>query len=149
MNLFEAQKQAQILMIQHGLIDWSFKFNNRKSAYGLCSYTKRTIFLSEQLVPYMKESEVKNTILHEIAHALVGPGHNHNHVWRRKAREIGCNANRTSSYDAAHAVAKYSATCPCCNMEHHANRMPKRGHWCKCTGRTFRPQDKLVYIQQY
>jgi len=149
MNLHEAQETAKKLMIEHGLYDWSFGFNQRRSAYGLCSYTKRKIFLSEKLVPHMEEKEVINTILHEIAHALVGAGHGHGYVWQRKALEIGCNAKRTAAYDAAHAVAKYIAECPHCGITHKANRLPKRSHWCRCTGRTFRPEDKLVYVQQY
>ena len=33
--------------------------------------------------------EVRDTILHEIAHALVGPGHGHDAVWKAKCVEVG------------------------------------------------------------
>lgn len=33
--------------------------------------------------------DLENTILHEVAHALVGPGFGHNQTWMEKAREIG------------------------------------------------------------
>jgi SNF2 family DNA or RNA helicase len=36
------------------------------------------------------DAELINTIRHEVAHAIVGPGHGHNEVWADKAREIGC-----------------------------------------------------------
>ena len=49
------------------------------------------------------DEEVKNTLLHEIAHALVGPGHRHNRVWRQKAREIGCDAKVTHNLNFSEA----------------------------------------------
>lgn len=30
-----------------------------------------------------------DTVAHEVAHALVGPAHGHDAVWRRKAVELG------------------------------------------------------------
>ena len=33
--------------------------------------------------------EIRNTILHEIAHALVGNENVHNLVWKKKALELG------------------------------------------------------------
>ena len=149
MNIHEAKRLALQLMSQHGLTDWNFDFNNRKHAFGVCSYRRKTIFLSRLTTPQMPDDGVKNTILHEIAHALVGHSHGHDHVWRSKAIEIGCDGSRTNHYDEVNLRYKYLAECPCCGITHKASRLPKRGHWCKCTGRSFRPQDKLNYIQQY
>ena len=39
------------------------------------------------------EATIRDTILHEIAHALT-PGQHHNDVWRRKATAIGCTGQR-------------------------------------------------------
>lgn len=33
--------------------------------------------------------EIENTILHEIAHAIVGVGHGHRLKWQEKAIELG------------------------------------------------------------
>jgi hypothetical protein len=33
---------------------------------------------------------VKNSILHELAHVLVGKGHGHDEIWFRKALDLGC-----------------------------------------------------------
>jgi predicted SprT family Zn-dependent metalloprotease len=149
MTLFEAKELALRLMISHKLTDWRFEFNNRKGAFGVCSYSKKTIYLSRITTPQMTDKAVINTILHEIAHALVGAGHGYNYVWRRKAIEIGCDGSRCNHYEEVNIRYKYIAVCPCCGKEIGANRKPKRSHWCRCTGRTFRPQDKLNYIQQY
>ena len=41
---------------------------------------------------------IKNTILHEIAHAIVGYGVSaHGSEWKRMAMSIGCNGQRCSS----------------------------------------------------
>ena len=53
--------------------------------------------------------EIKNTILHEIAHALVGSQHGHSQIWRKKAREIGCDASRC--HHIVFSKPKYILTC--------------------------------------
>jgi len=61
---------------------------------GQCfSRTKKLIQLQPTYVELNEESSVRNTILHEIAHALT-PNHNHNKFWKRKAIEIGCDGKR-------------------------------------------------------
>ena len=42
-------------------------------------------------------SDVRDTILHEIAHAIVGPGHGHDAVWQTAERRIGCTPKRCST----------------------------------------------------
>jgi hypothetical protein len=154
MELQEAKKLALKLMGMHLNDRWRFKFMNSKRAIGQCAQIRGVdagwIKLSMHMIPVMNEAEVKNTILHEIAHALVGAHHGHNSIWRRKALEIGCNGNRTSNLSVANQMQyKYKATCPCCGNVSGMSRQPKRDYWCKCTGRTFRSEDKLVWVQQY
>ena len=150
----EAKELALKLMGEHLNDLWSFDWMNSKRAIGQCRQIRGRdygwIRLSKHMIPALTEKQVKNTILHEIAHALVGVHHGHNYVWQRKAMEIGCDGNRVASYDVANQVRyKYLAKCPCCHKTHGASRKPKRSHWCTCTNRTFRPEDKLVYVQQY
>jgi hypothetical protein len=38
--------------------------------------------------------DIKNTILHEIAHAIVGENHGHRQVWQEKAIELGVKFRR-------------------------------------------------------
>lgn len=109
MNTHAAFNMAYRLMLDHGLSDkgWTFVWNKRKRAYGLCSYRDRTIQLSMPLVEHMTETEVKDTILHEIAHALVGPGYGHGKVWKAMARKIGANPQATAATEAAKMVATW------------------------------------------
>ena len=148
MNLFEAKKLTLDLMSNHNLTHWKFKWHNRKTTFGICYYTRETIGLSQILIPKMSVEEVTNTILHEIAHALVGVGYGHNYVWQRKAIEIGCDGNRTADYGIV-VESKYVATCKGCGKKIGAHRKPKRKHWCLCDNRRFEPEMELNYVQQY
>jgi SWI/SNF-related matrix-associated actin-dependent regulator 1 of chromatin subfamily A len=90
-----ASKILREKMTEHGLNDWSARLNpvSLDSSFqymGLCSHKDKTIILNAHHVDMHEEKDVVNTILHEIAHALVGPFAGHNEVWAEKAREIGC-----------------------------------------------------------
>jgi predicted SprT family Zn-dependent metalloprotease len=73
MKIQEAQHLAISYMELHNLKDWTFNFHGRKSQLGTCSYKSKTIYLSRLWVETLDEKEILDTILHEIAHALVGP----------------------------------------------------------------------------
>src|SRR5688572_10705180 len=88
-RLLEIRKFAMQLLSIHGVGDWTFRFNKRKTGMGLCVYTRRTIELSLYFVSRNLPEEILDTLLHEIAHALVGPDHGHDEVWKRKCIEIG------------------------------------------------------------
>ncbi|MEM9915799.1 MAG: SprT-like domain-containing protein, partial [Planctomycetota bacterium] len=75
MDLPSAGQLALSLMQHHGLADagWTFRFNQRKRSLGLCNYTTQRIELSAPFVTRNDEPEVRDVILHEIAHALTPP----------------------------------------------------------------------------
>jgi len=115
MDLYEARKLAIELMDKHELLlsGWYLSFDNAKRRFGCCNYGLKQISLSKHLVSLNAEADVKNTILHEIAHALVGFKHHHDWVWKTKAMEIGCTGDRCySSKNVATPEAKYLLVCP-------------------------------------
>lgn len=133
MNLNEAKVLACELMQQHGLLDsgWYFEFDKAKCRYGCCFYSLKKITLSAPLTEIRDESWVRNTVLHEIAHALVGRKNGHNEVWRAKAIELGCNGSRCS--DDVSLKGKWKAVCPN-NHIFYRHRKPKRKSSCgKCS----------------
>lgn len=101
MNTDKALGMALHHMEKHGLDDWSFEWTRAVREYGRCNYSRKVIYLSKVLSAVVDELHVLDTILHEIAHALVGPGHHHNDIWKAKAKELGCTPNATCarSYD--------------------------------------------------
>lgn len=102
-------QRARSLLEQHHLTGWSFQFDNGRKRAGCCQYTTQVISLSYAFVQQAAEAEITDTILHEIAHALVGKAHNHDEVWRTKACEIGCSGRRC--HDRQFVPPRYIVTC--------------------------------------
>jgi predicted SprT family Zn-dependent metalloprotease len=139
MDLFKAQTLANDLMKQHNLIasGWWFSFDNAKRRFGVCNYGLKKIGLSTHLVKLNDESRVRNTILHEIAHALVGRKHGHDAVWRAKAIEIGCDGKRCySSEEVTKPEARYVGICPN-GHTHRRHKKAKRTISCGKCCKTF------------
>lgn len=142
MNLDAAKNLALELMEQHGLLieKWFFEWSRSKKVAGSCTYRIKRIVLSKPLTELSDEKDVRDTILHEIAHALT-PNHGHDWIWQRKAKEIGCNGqrcyggNECSIIIAHNKIAKYKAVC-INGHENFCNRLPKGKHSCgKCSRR--------------
>lgn len=78
MNVTEALWLYAELAEKHGLEDWKIVLDTRtETRAGLCSHRKRTISISKWFVEQAPADEIRNVMLHEIAHALVGPGKGH------------------------------------------------------------------------
>ena len=70
MNLKDAEELALSLMRKHGLSHWEFGFDRAKRRFGACNFSKKRISLSKYLTEVNEIEQVRDTILHEIAHAL-------------------------------------------------------------------------------
>ena len=155
MDLREAQTLARTAMRAHGLTGWTFAFNNRKGAFGVCYHDRKQIKLSSILTQHASKAQVQQTIGHEIAHALVGHEAGHGPVWRHQMRAMGLVPDRCGEASDAQKVvlrasAKYVVTCAVAGTEMGTlNRIVKRrtnrktgrtliyqGHRCKCHGVT-------------
>ena len=114
MNLATAETIARKEMDSHNLHAWDFKFDEAKRRYGLTTYSTMTISMSRHLTQLNDERQFRDTLLHEIAHALVGSGNGHNRKWQYQARQIGCTGYRTYGSEVTKPKAKWRATCPHC-----------------------------------
>ena len=99
----DALQLGATLFEQHNLQGWRLTLDHARRRAGLCDYSNKTISLSRHYVRHADKEHIKDTLLHEIAHALVGPHHGHDAVWRQKAREIGCTATRCHQLEFSHA----------------------------------------------
>ena len=147
MNLEKALEMGFEVMTKYGLIEtWDFKFDGAKRRFGLCNYRNHTISLSMHLVSLNNEKEVMATILHEVAHALVGPNHGHNFLWQAKAIELGCNGTRCYSKEVITPPRKAIGVCPVCGHTAHRHRMPRKLNSCgKCDPIKFNPKFQLMW----
>lgn len=131
METEKAKDMAHDLMHQHGLEHWYFKFDGAKKRFGVCNYRTKTISLSRILTEMNDVKHVKDTILHEIAHALVGPIAGHGPVWKMKAKEIGASPTRCAHDDVKVPEAKYIMECKTCKKQISFYKRPKNKRACK------------------
>ena len=73
--------------------------------------------------------DVLDTILHEVAHAIVGAGHGHDRVWARKMRELGLSPDRQVRV-APPTPFTWVASCEC-GRTFGFYRKPTRTYICK------------------
>ena len=81
----------------HNITGWSLEFNKSRSNGGHCDYIRKKIFISNFLLdnPIISDEDVKDVILHEIAHILAGFTEKHSEIWKNIALKIGCSGNVT------------------------------------------------------
>jgi predicted SprT family Zn-dependent metalloprotease len=123
MTLAEARELANQLMEKHKhLPHWSFHFDRSKVRFGRCNYGKKQISLSKYLVELNDEPEVRDTILHEIAHALLPRRAGHGAKWQAVALSIGCSGRRCYGPEIARPSPKFKGTCPVCRSVIYRHR---------------------------
>ncbi len=147
MDLKTTQELAIQLMTLHGLTQkgWIFEFDNSKVRFGVCRYRRKLISLSKTLVELNDEYEVKDTILHEIAHALT-PGAHHGWAWQQKCIEIGARPNRCyTSVEVNTPSLRYQFKCVCGTLHQRAKKPSDRKSACKCQSNI--PWSKKVLIE--
>ena len=80
---------ARGLMDEHGLAEWTFAFLEAKRRLGDCNFDERVIRIGRAHALDASEAEIRDTILHEIAHALAGPEACHGPQWKPIAKRVG------------------------------------------------------------
>ncbi|GGD22419.1 SprT-like domain-containing protein [Nocardioides daphniae] len=139
MELTEAQRLAERLMAEHGLAGWTFRFDRARRRAGLCVFSTQVISLSAPLTRLHSEAEVRDTVLHEIAHALVGPGEGHSERWRATAVRIGSSGRRCVDAEAPRVPGAWVGVCSAGHrVERH--RAPQRVASCRECAPGFRPE---------
>ena len=144
MEVTKALAMGRSLMREHGLEGWRLVADRAKTRAGVCRYGRRQIGISAPLTALHDEAEVRDTILHEIAHALVGPEHGHDAVWRAKAIEIGSSGERCVSPDAPRVAGDWLGRCPA-GHERSRHRAPTRLASCGRCSRTFDPRHLFTW----
>jgi predicted SprT family Zn-dependent metalloprotease len=154
MDLDAVASLARDLMDQHGLDNVPLAFDRSKTVIGWCHHRAmgdyswvEKIVLSKEFMKILPEDEIRDVILHEIAHALAPFNAYHDIRWQVIAKRIGaepvaCKATSISPPGA------YKAICPN-GHESEQYRLPrKRVYTCgRCSPRVFNPRVVLSYYR--
>lgn len=132
MQLKEAQTLANDLLKTHKLKgEWSFRFDNAKRRFGCCNYTRKEISLSKHLTLLNDHEQVRETLIHEIAHALT-PGDHHGKTWQAKCIELGIKPERCYKANEVEAPkAKFLLVCTNCDLKVPRMRRSRKTYVCK------------------
>jgi len=81
---------------------------------------------------HIPEEQVRDTILHEIAHAIAGHKAGHGWQWKAECRRIGANPNRTADLPQdmvlglKEKIANYKAVCTKCDNVYMFYRLTEK-----------------------
>ena len=153
MDSYDVALFALNKLSEHGLTlkGWYFEFNRSIKAIGKCNYAKKRIYFSENWL-HLPEKEIKDVILHEIAHALT-PGEGHGKKWKKMCLLIGAKPERCkllTSEEKSKIKYKYTATCKKCGRNVGFSRKWKYNKSCgKCSPAGFNSNYLLTVKQNY
>lgn len=155
MDITEAAHLARTLMNAHGLGHIPFQFNRAKRTLGMCTwernqfdftYRVKNISLSREFVPLLPEDEVRDVILHEIAHALTNDPHEHHGArWRMIARQIGAKPQRCAT-PSARPTGSITRRCSA-GHEDTQHRLPLRVKSCSVCSTVWKKDHVFTYFR--
>ena len=90
---------ARRLMDEHGLTGWTLAFVEAKRRLGDCHFRHRVIRISRTHALGGSKEQIRDTVLHEIAHAIAGREAGHGPLWKVTARRIGATP-RAKAYES-------------------------------------------------
>ena len=105
------------LMDYHGLEGWTFKIDVTRSTRraGQCRYRVKEIGVTREYALKASPADLKQTIIHEIAHAFTRGAH-HGTEWKNKMKELGADPKRC--HDTTWTEPRAWILCSKCDKEH-------------------------------
>ncbi|GAA1469737.1 SprT-like domain-containing protein [Microbacterium thalassium] len=131
-ELRDVRRWADALITLHLDASWTFAFDNAKRRAGLCDYTRKRISVSRYLAARYDDDTNHQTLLHEVAHALAGPGAGHGPRWKAQARELGYVGGTTHRGETATDLAPWVGVCPGGHVAYRHRRVTRATSCAKC-----------------
>ncbi|MFV0320655.1 MAG: SprT-like domain-containing protein [Microbacterium sp.] len=146
-DLHRVRGWADALIRLHLDDSWSFGFDNAKRRAGLCDFQRRRISLSRYLAARYDDDTNHQTLLHEVAHALAGPGTGHGAAWKTIARDLGYVGGTTHHGETATELAPWVGHCPSGHVVYR-HRRPTRATSCAQCAPRFDAQFTLTWTRR-
>ena len=135
-DLDVVRREAEALIRTHLDASWTFAFDNAKRRAGACDYTRQRITVSRYLAARYDDETNRQTLLHEVAHALAGPDAGHGPRWKRIAAGLGYRGGVTHRGETAVELAPWVGVCPSGHTVYR-HRKPTRLMSCARCARRF------------
>ena len=116
-KLIFINRAANEIMQAYGLLEdgWRFEISNTKQSVGRCRHAPDRIIEYSKWYLDETDEQILDTILHEIAHALVGPGHGHDDMWKQMCLMVGAKPDRL--VEDVQSTIKYNYVLKCVNPD--------------------------------
>lgn len=146
----ELIREWEIQKAKWGLDDWELRFSNQKRHLGYCRPKKKIISISKAFMETNSFNVMRDTLLHEIAHALhfLETGKtNHSNGWKKYALRVGCEPKRCATGQGlCMPKGNYIGVCPVCGKETHFYRKVRRSYSCSHCTKRYDSRFKLTII---
>lgn len=129
------RREAELLIATHLDATWSFAFDNAKRRAGACDFTRRRLTVSRYLSARYDDDTNRQTLLHEVAHALAGAEAGHGARWKRIARSIGYTGGVTHHGETATELAAWVGRCPNGHVAYRHRRATRATSCARCSPR--------------
>lgn len=146
-ELHRVRAWAEALIRLHLDDSWHFAFDAAKQRAGLCDFARKRISVSRYLAARFADDEIHQVLLHEVAHALAGPGAGHGPRWQHVARELGYEGGTTHHGETATELAPWVGRCPAGHTAYRYRR-PTRAMSCAKCSRVFDPQHAFRWVKR-
>lgn len=133
----DAKRIAAEELAKHGLDTqgWKFVIDTRPKSrrLGQCRYMRREIALTGWYIDKNPDHLVVDTIKHEVAHALTGPGHGHDAKWKESCLIVGALPKACKDLsEGLEFPMRWLGECPTCRKQYKAVNKPSGVRLCKC-----------------
>lgn len=128
-DLKEIEKEAKALINKY-CPAFQLRWMNQKTVLGQCFYYKQIITLSKFHAEHNDRAITRNTILHEIAHALAGAGAGHGPKWKEMCLKVG--AIPKACTDVERHSHKWELICKCNTYKYYRKPSATTVNWANC-----------------
>lgn len=136
--------------LKWGLSAWELSFSDQKRHLGYCRPKKRVISISCAFMEKNPFPIIRDTLLHEIAHALhfLDSGKtDHSNAWKKYALKVGCKPKRCADNEGLNMPeGNYVGVCPACNRTTNFYRKVRRSYSCSHCTKKYDPKFRLVIM---
>lgn len=140
------RKFATDLLEENGLFDWSISFERSLVRAGTCRYLQKSICFNVLFLKSVSVSEIRNTVFHEVAHALAGPTAGHEEKWASICEQLGGNARVVTTIPEVLASSEnydWIGVCPNCNYTHGSVSVPTSVWVCVSCSSTVPEKERI------